>query len=112
MLIKVDPTSRQPLHEQIAAQVRAAAARGDVGVGERLPTARELAAALEVNMHTVLRAYAQLQEEGLLSVRRGRGVTLSATGDRARLVEMVQGLRAEARRQGVSAAELRALLEL
>src|SRR5437868_3788266 len=111
MLIKVDPTSRQPLHEQIAAQVRGAAARGEVGLGERLPTARELAGQIEVNMHTVLRAYAQLQEEGIVSVRRGRGVTLSTTGDRARLVEMARALRAEARRQGVGAAELRALLE-
>jgi GntR family transcriptional regulator len=111
MLIRVDPTSRQPLHEQIAAQVRGAAGRGEVQVGERLPTARELAAELEVNMHTVLRAYSQLQEDGIVSVRRGRGVTLCAPGGRAKLVELARALRDEARRQGVDDAELRALLE-
>jgi DNA-binding GntR family transcriptional regulator len=62
-------------------------------------------------MHTVLRAYSQLQEEGIVSVRRGRGVTVCATDGRARLVELARALRHEARRQGVGPDELRALLE-
>ena len=111
MLIRVDPTDRQPLHDQIAAQVRGAAGRGEIEVGERLPTARQLAGELEVNMHTVLRAYSQLQEEGIVSVRRGRGVTVCATGSRARLVELARALREEARRHGLDRAALRALIE-
>ncbi len=112
MLIKVDPGSGEPLFAQIAAQVRGAIATGQVAEGERLPTGRELADALGVNMHTVLRAYGALRDEGLVDMRRRRGVIVRAAGDtRARLLELVRELAAEAARQGVSTTELHQLLE-
>jgi DNA-binding transcriptional regulator YhcF (GntR family) len=112
MLIKVDAGSSEPLFAQIAAQVRAAIATGRVVEGERLPPARELAEALGVNMHTVLRAYGDLRDEGLVDMRRRRGVIVRGGGDqRARLLELVRELTAEAARQGLSRAELRRLIE-
>lgn len=112
MLIRVDPGSTEPLFAQIAAQVRAAIATQRVGVGERLPAARELAEALGVNMHTVLRAYGDLRDEGLVEMRRRRGVVVCDGGDRrARLLALARDLVAEAARQGVTKAELRTLLE-
>jgi GntR family transcriptional regulator len=112
MLIKVDAGSTEPLFAQIAAQVRAAIATGRVGEGERLPPARELAEALGVNMHTVLRAYGDLRDEGLVDMRRRRGVIVRAAGDtRARLLGLARELTAEATRQGLSKSELRKLLE-
>jgi DNA-binding transcriptional regulator YhcF (GntR family) len=112
MLITVDPGSSEPLFAQIAAQVRGAIASGTVAVGDRLPPARELAEALGVNMHTVLRAYGDLRDEGLVDMRRRRGVVVLDAGDqRARLLELARELVAEAKRQGVSTAELRRLLE-
>jgi GntR family transcriptional regulator len=112
MLIKVDAGSTEPLFAQIAAQVRGAIAAGRVGEGDRLPPARELAEALGVNMHTVLRAYGDLRDEGLVDMRRRRGVIVRAAGDtRARLLELARDLAAEANRQGLSKAELRKLLE-
>ena len=112
MLIKIDAGSGEPLFAQIAAQVRSAIATGQVAEGERLPTARELAEALDVNMHTVLRAYGDLRDEGLVDMRRRRGVIVQAAGDtRARLLGLVREVAAEAARQGVSKTELRKLIE-
>jgi GntR family transcriptional regulator len=112
MLIKVDAGSSEPLFAQIAAEVRAAIATGRVVEGERLPAARELAEALGVNMHTVLRAYGDLRDEGLVDMRRKRGVIVRAAGDqRARLVSLARELAAEANKQGLSKAELRKLVE-
>jgi DNA-binding transcriptional regulator YhcF (GntR family) len=112
MLIRIDPARPEPLHQQIAAQLRRALGQGKLGSGEQLPPARQLADALEVNMHTVLRAYAALRDEGLIDMRRGRGVTVRSDGGRhARVVELARGLLAEARRQGIALRELKTLLE-
>lgn len=112
MLVRVDLSSAEPLHEQIAAQLRRALSEAKVRTGEHLPPARELAAALDVNMHTVLRAYATLRDEGLVEMRRGRGVTVCDSGGRgrARVVELARELLAEATRQGLGIRELKKLL--
>ncbi|NDK88325.1 GntR family transcriptional regulator [Gordonia desulfuricans] len=107
MLIRIDPADRAPIFEQIAASVRRAIAAGDVVPGERLPTARDLAASLEVNVHTVLRGYQMLRDEGLVELRRGRGAVVSESApSRAEWGAAVDALVEVARRFGVSATEL------
>ncbi|AVT37301.1 GntR family transcriptional regulator [Plantactinospora sp. BB1] len=112
MLFRVSPGSGVPLAEQIAGSVRRALADGAIGRGDRLPAARELAGTLDVNMHTVLRAYAALREEGLIELRRGRGavVTGEVPHERARVIESVRELVTVARRAGVGLDEAVAML--
>ncbi|MEU8525514.1 MULTISPECIES: GntR family transcriptional regulator [Streptomyces] len=113
MLFRVDPASAVPLGDQIAACVRGALADGTAEPGERLPAARQLADSLGVNVHTVLRGYQRLREEGLIELRRGRGAVIipgTTTPARANLLERVRELVAEARTLGVADDELLTLL--
>ncbi|MGA4539418.1 GntR family transcriptional regulator [Uniformispora flossi] len=112
MLFRIDPASPRPLGDQIAASVRRALADGSVHPGEKLPPARELAASLAVNVHTVLRGYQQLRDEGLIELRRGRGAVVAASLDpeRFRLSEQVSELVEQARSLGVPDDELIALV--
>lgn len=85
MLVRVDPDSPSGLADQVAAQVRGALARGDLVPGERLPPARQVAQGLGINMHTVLRAYAVLRDEGLIELRRGQGARVRRDIDTERI---------------------------
>ena len=112
MRFNVDPSAGEPLFRQIAGQVRGAIAEGRLGPGDRLPAARELAEALAVNMHTVLRAYGELRDEGLVDMRRRRGVIVrEAAGGRARVITAAAALAVEARRVGMARDEVVALVE-
>ena len=72
MIVRIDPDSPVPLYEQIATAVEAEVSTGRMQPGDSLPAARHLAAALDVNMHTVLKAYDRLRLAGVIDVRRGR----------------------------------------
>ncbi|GIF51369.1 GntR family transcriptional regulator [Asanoa ferruginea] len=113
MLFTVDHASPLALADQIAGQVRGGLARGEIEPGERLPPARDLATALEVNMHTVLRAYAQLRDEGLIDLRRGRGAVVRrhVSAERIRLTELARAFVTEARRLGLGDDDITALIK-
>ena len=83
MLFRIDPTSSEPLFAQLATQVRGAVLRGELAPGTRLPAARDLARSLDVNLHTVLHAYQQLRDEGLVQMHRGRGAVVTAAAAQA-----------------------------
>lgn len=111
MLIRVDPASGVPLFAQLAASVRAEIVRGSLTAGDRLPAARDLADSLDINIHTVLRAYQDLRDEGLIELRRGRGAIVSANAAiPGPIVGAAATLVAEARRSGVSLESLTALI--
>ncbi|MFJ2824821.1 GntR family transcriptional regulator [Streptomyces toxytricini] len=111
MLVTIDPASPQTLAEQIAASVRRGMAEGTLRRGDRLPSARSLARTLDINMHTVLRGYQILKEERLIELRPGRGavVTVEAPG-RALVVEACRHFVSLARRTGMTAPDIHALL--
>ena len=70
---RVDSRSTVPPYMQIAQQVRQALRMGVLGMGDRLPSVREVVAATAVNPNTVLKAYRDLEREGLLEARAGQG---------------------------------------
>jgi GntR family transcriptional regulator len=111
MLLRIDPSSGEALFDQLAAAVRAEVGRGALRPGDRLPAARELAASLDINVHTVLRAYQELRDEGLVDLRRGRGAVITdQAAPPVELLAAVRTLTAEASRLGVAPATLIAMI--
>jgi GntR family transcriptional regulator len=75
-VIRVEKDSPLTLEQQIYQELRHAIARGEVEAGEPLPSVRQLAGDLGVHWNTVALAYHRLRDEGLVVVRRGRGVVV------------------------------------
>lgn len=77
MLFHLDVRSGMPTYMQLVNQVRRAIRNGTLRAGERLPTAREVVAALAINPNTVLKAYTQLESEELVISRPGLGTFIA-----------------------------------
>lgn len=111
MLIRIDGSDARPLYEQIVLQARAAIGDGSLATGDRLPAARELAEATGVNVHTVLRAYGELRDAGLIELRPRRGaVVVAGTPPRQHLARLARGLVEQAQDHGLSPDEIMDLI--
>lgn len=104
---------REPMSQLIAENVWLAVVDGTVDVGERLPTARELAVALRVSPRTVERAYAELERQGVVARRAGEGTFVRLTqpseaelGRRRELTRLCQEMLERARTLGFGLDEL------
>ena len=73
MKLVIDGKSGVPFYRQIIEQVKFAISSGDLQPGDQLPTVRQLAVDLAVNPNTVVRAYRQLEIEGMLETHQGSG---------------------------------------
>lgn len=111
MIVTIDPSATAPVFEQLADQVRAQLADGRIPVGARLPSARELAEQLGINLHTVLHAYQALRDEGLIALRRGSGaVAIAPARDLAPLLASIAEVVATAKRHDLALPTLTALI--
>ena len=111
MILTIDPVSSLPLFEQLVIGIRGQIISGDISAGERLPTARDLAESLDINLHTVLRAYQILRDEGFIDLRRGRGaVVVDRSRDYDQLHRDIVGLVAEAKKLELTPGALSALI--
>jgi DNA-binding transcriptional regulator YhcF (GntR family) len=109
--VKIDRTDPTDLYEQVAGELRRAIATGEAKPGERLPPAKDLAAVLDVNTNTVLRALRTLRDEGLLEFRRGRGISVAGTPERGAVITRTKELIDFARLHGYRRDELITLIQ-
>lgn len=111
MLIRIDPTSEEPVFAQLAGSIRTGIATGRLTPGEKLPAAKEVAGSLDVNLHTVLHAYQELRDEGLIDIRRGRGaVVTQAAVATTQLHDEIRALVQRAAGLGISRATVAGLV--
>ncbi|HEV7667148.1 MAG TPA: GntR family transcriptional regulator [Thermoanaerobaculia bacterium] len=90
----------RPMYLQIIEQIKQRIAVGDWARGEEIPSIRQLAVALQVSVITVKRAYLELEREGVIVTRQGKGSTVAADpdlGPRLYEQELVQHLEGAAR---------------
>jgi len=118
MQIRIDPQSGEPIFEQIAFAVKTAVARGEAPAGQKLPSVRELARELAINPNTVVRAYQQLERDGVVVRRQGAGCFLTGRGTelaraprRRQLQDLMRRAATEAFHLGFSAADVRQALD-
>lgn len=78
MLITIDENDKRPMYKQIADGIRLSIAGGELKENDALPSVRQLASDLGVNLNTVATAYRELQGDGLLTVKHGAGAIVSS----------------------------------
>ncbi|MGN6780132.1 MAG: GntR family transcriptional regulator [Marmoricola sp.] len=80
LVLALDPEDPTPPYEQLRRQLADLITAGQLSPGDRLPPLRQLAGDLGVAVGTVARTYRELEQEGLLTSRRGGGTRVAAVG--------------------------------
>lgn len=83
MFLTLDSKDKRPIYQQIVDGIKLLIAQGELRDGMALPSIRQVASDLGVNLNTIAIAYRQLQEEGLVAVHHGRGATISSEKSRS-----------------------------
>lgn len=111
---RIDRRSGVATYQQIVNQARHALRLGLLRPGDRLPTAREVVEATAINPNTVLKAYRELERDGLVEARRGLGTFVSASlagpDDGALRAELADWV-ARARTAGLDREHVEALVQ-
>jgi GntR family transcriptional regulator len=118
VILNLSELSDEPLHAQISRQIRAKILCGDLAGGDPLPSIRGLARDQRVSVITVQRAYDDLEREGLLLSRRGKGFWVKPLPERKkrtlardRLAGALETLVSHAAAEGLSGSEMRRILD-
>jgi GntR family transcriptional regulator len=118
MIINLSELSDEPLHAQVSRQIRAKILSEDLIGGEPLPSIRRLAREQRVSVITVQRAYDDLEREGLVQSRRGKGFWVAPIpGGRKqkmaenRFSEALEKLVTHAAEEGLSGSDMRRILD-
>jgi len=101
----IDPHSGVPVYRQMIDQFKYYAASGALKTGEQLPSIRELAQSLAINPTTVVRVYTELEREGVIEMRHGKGAFVANSARRMTATERERALRRLARQLAVEALQ-------
>ena len=115
MIIQIDFNSDEAIYMQLRNQIILGIATSQLREGDILPSVRQLAEDIGINMHTVNKAYSVLRQEGLVKVDRRRGAVIAIDMNRLRdIEEMRQDLiviLAKASCKNISREEVHALID-
>ena len=87
MIIEIDFNSDEAIYVQLCNQIIMGIATDQLKVGETLPSVRQLADTIGINMHTVNKAYSVLRQEGFLTIDRRKGAVIAIDADKIRALE-------------------------
>lgn len=114
-LIQIDFNSDQAIYIQLRNQIILGIATSRLQEGDTLPSVRQLAQDIGINMHTVNKAYSLLRQEGLLSLDRRRGAVIRIDADKLYALEELQGelevILAEAVCKNISREEIHQMVD-
>lgn len=115
MIIEIDFNSDEALYLQLRNQIIIGIATSQFREGDTLPSVRQLADAIGINMHTVNKAYTVLKQEGYVKVDRRRGAVISLDVDHIRAVNELkrelQVILAKSSCKNISAAEVHEIID-
>ena len=115
MYIKIDFNSDEALYLQLRNQIIIGIATSQYQEGDMLPSVRQLADTIGINMHTVNKAYSVLRQEGFVKVDRRRGAVIAIDIDKLQAMEELkkdmQVLLAKSRCKRISREEVHALID-
>lgn len=87
MLIEIDFNSEEAIYMQLTNQIIHLIATSALQEGDTLPSVRQLAGDVGINMHTVNKAYAVLRQEGFVSIDRRKGAVISIDVDKIKALQ-------------------------
>ena len=115
MIIELDFNSDEALYIQLRNQIILGIATTRLKEGDALPSVRQLAETIGINMHTVNKAYTVLKQEGYVKVDRRRGAVIAVDADRIRTLEEIkkalQVILAKSSCKNISKEEIHELIE-
>lgn len=115
MLIEIDFNSDEAIYMQVRNQIILGIATAEIREGDPLPSVRQMAQAVGINMHTVNKAYSLLRQEGFIQLDRRKGAVVALDIDKIKVVEeMKQQLRivlAQGRCKAISREEVHELVD-
>ena len=90
MLVEIDFNSSEAIYMQLTNQIIMGIATSKLKAGDPLPSVRQLADTIGINMHTVNKSYAILRQEGYIQMDRRRGAVIAVDMDRMKAIEYLR----------------------